>query len=81
MFAVGVGSKPNLTLQNLSLQIDEFAQTLGLGAADGDFGLLLVIHAQLVGTLEPGDDLADVIDIDEEGAVGAPELAGIEIVE
>src|SRR5215472_12726630 len=31
------------------LQPEEFAQALGLGTADGNFGLFLVVHAQLVG--------------------------------
>jgi len=50
-----------------------------LGAADGDFRVLAVRHAQLVGAFEPGDDFLDVIDVDQIGAVHAPEHAGIEI--
>jgi hypothetical protein len=46
------------------LEVEEFAEAAGLGAANGDFGLFLVIHAQLVGTLEPGDYFADVVDVD-----------------
>ena len=49
-------------------------------ATDGDFGLFGVVHAELVAGLEPGDDLADVLDVDEEGAVGAPEGLGVELV-
>ena len=45
-------------LQVRVLQSEEFAQAFGLSPADGNFGLFLVVHAQLVGTLEPGDDFA-----------------------
>src|ERR1700734_1122574 len=62
------------------LEVEELAEALGLGAANGDFGLLGVVHAELVAGLEPGYDLADVLDVDEEGAVGAPEGLGIELV-
>jgi len=47
------------------LESEKLAQALGLGAAYGDLGLLLVIHAELVGTLEPGDHFLDSIDIHE----------------
>ena len=50
-------------------------------AADGDFGLFGVVHAELVAGLEPGDDFADVLDVDDEGAVGAPEGLGVELVD
>ena len=52
-----------------------------MGAAYWDFGLLFVVHAELVGGLEPGDHLADVIDVDYESAMGAPEEGGVEQVE
>ena len=55
---------------------EQFAQALGLGAADGNFGLFLVVHPELVGTLEPGHDLADAVDVHQVGAVGAPENLG-----
>ena len=51
---------------------EKFAQALGLGAADGNLRLFLVVHPELVGTLEPGDDFADAVDIHEVGSVGAP---------
>jgi hypothetical protein len=54
-------------------EAEKFPQALGLCAADGNLGLLLVIHPKLVGTLEPGDDLADTVDIHQVGAVSAPE--------
>src|SRR5215813_8768550 len=63
------------------LQSEEFTQTLGLGAADGNFGLLLIVHTELIGALEPGDDFADAVDIDEVGAVGPPEQPVIEAVQ
>src|SRR5271154_5559031 len=62
------------------LEVEELAEALGLGAADRDLGLLGVVHAQLVGGLEPGHDLADVLNVDQKGAVGAPEGLGIELV-
>lgn len=52
---------------------EQLPQTFGLRAADGNLGLLLVVHTQLVRTLEPGHDLADAIDIDQVGAVRPPE--------
>jgi hypothetical protein len=54
-------------------EAEKFPQALGLCAADGNLGLLLVVHPKLVGTLEPGDDLADAVDIHQVGAVSAPE--------
>ena len=62
------------------LQPEKFSKTFGLGAADGDFALLLVVHAQLVGTLEPGDDFFDAIDIHQERTVRAPEKIRIKTV-
>jgi hypothetical protein len=51
----------------------EFAQTLGLGAADRYFSLFLVVQAQLIRALEPGNDFLDPVNIHQERAVGAPE--------
>ena len=51
-----------------------------MGAADGDLGLLAVVHAELVAGLEPGNDFADVMDVDDEGTVRAPELLGVELL-
>ena len=56
----------------LRLESEQFTQALGLGAADGNLGLFLIVHPQLVGTLEPGDDFADAIDVHEVGAMSAP---------
>ena len=47
-----------------------------MGAADGDFGLALVVHAELVTGFEPGDDFADVVEVDDESAMSAPEEGG-----
>ena len=52
-----------------------------MGAADGDFGLALVVHAELVTGFEPGDDFADVVEVDDESAMSAPEEGGVEEVE
>lgn len=51
-----------------------------MGAADGDLGLLFVVHAELVTGFEPGDDFADVVEVDDEAAMGAPEEGGVEEV-
>lgn len=51
---------------------EQFTQPLGLRPAHRNLGLLFVVHPQLVRTLEPGDDLADTVDIHEVRAVGAP---------
>ncbi len=51
-----------------------------MGAADGDFGFLGVVHAELVAGFEPRHDFADVLDVDDEGAVGAPEGFGVELL-
>lgn len=57
-------SQLHVRLFRRMLEVEKFAETAGLGAAHGDFGLFLVIHAQLVGAFEPGDDFADVVDVD-----------------
>jgi hypothetical protein len=54
------------------LQSEEFAQSLRLGAAHRNFGLLFVVHAQLIRALEPGNDFADTIDVYQVGAVCPP---------
>ena len=46
-------------------QSEEFAKALCLGAADGNLGLLLVVHPQLIRTLEPGYDFPDAINVHE----------------
>ena len=52
-----------------------------MGTADGDFRLFSVVHAELVAGFEPGDDFADMVDVDDEAAVGAPEEMGVEELE
>jgi hypothetical protein len=54
------------------LQSEEFPQALSLRTADGDLRLFLVVHPQLVRTLEPGNDFTNAVDIHQVGAVGAP---------
>src|SRR4029077_9016798 len=63
------------------LEAEEFAQSFSLGPAHRNFCLLLVVHSQLIGTLEPGDDFLDAVDVHQVGAVGAPEKIGIEAVQ
>ncbi len=52
---------------------EKLAQALSLSTADGDLGLFFVVHPQLVRTLEPGDDLADSVDVHQVGSMGSPE--------
>ena len=52
-----------------------------MGAADGNFCLLFVVHAELVSGFEPGNDFANLIDVDDETAVSAPEERGVELIE
>src|SRR5579863_3307577 len=68
----------NLLPADAGLEVEQLAKALGLGAADGDLGLLLVVHAQLVAGLEPGHDFADLVDIDDEAAMSAPEARWVE---
>jgi hypothetical protein len=58
-------------------QSEKLAEPFGLSAADRDLGLLLVVHAQLVGALEPGNHLADAVDVHDIGTVSAPEEFGV----
>jgi len=44
-------------------QSEQFAKPLSLSPTDRYLSLLLVVHAQLVRALEPGNDLADAVDI------------------
>ncbi len=62
------------------LEVEQFAKTFCLGAADGYLGVLGVVHAELVAGFEPGHDLADVLDVDDEGAVGSPEGLRVELI-
>lgn len=52
---------------------EQFPQPLCLRPADWNLALLLIIHAQLVRTLEPGYDLANPIYVHQIGTVGSPE--------
>ena len=61
---------------DFALEVEEFAEALGLLAGDGDFGGFFVVHFQHEAGFEPGDDFADVVDVDEIGAVGTPKRVG-----
>ena len=50
-----------------------------MDAADGDFGGLFVVHADLEARFEPGDYFADAVDVDQVRAVDAPEDLGVEV--
>ena len=59
---------------------EQLPQPFGLSPADRYLALLLIIHAQLIRTLEPRYDLADTVDIHQIGAVGPPEHPRVEAV-
>src|SRR5690242_8877760 len=63
------------------LELEELAEAAGLRAAHGNFGVLAVIHAELVAGFEPRHDLLDVVDVDYIGAVGAPEGLRVEQIQ
>jgi hypothetical protein len=56
-------SRPQAQRERTTLQPKQFPQAFGLRPAHRDFALLLVCHAQLIRTLEPGNNLADVVDV------------------
>src|SRR5580704_416353 len=62
-------------------EAEELAQPFSLRPADWNLALLLIIHAQLVRTLEPGHDFANAVDVHQVGAVRAPEQAGVQAAE
>ncbi len=51
----------------------QLAQPLGLSSTDRNLGLLPIVHPELIRTFEPGDDLADTVDVHEIRTVSAPE--------
>jgi hypothetical protein len=59
-------------------EFEEFAEAFSLLAGDGDFGGFFVVHFEHEAGFEPGDDFADVMDVDKIRAVGAPEGVGVE---
>ena len=54
-------------------ETEQLPQALGLRPADRNLALLLIVHTQLVGALEPGNDFADAVDVYQVGAVRPPE--------
>jgi hypothetical protein len=59
-------------------EAEKLAQALRLGAADWNLALLLIVHAQLIRTLEPGNDFANSVDVHQVGAVSPPEQSRIQ---
>src|SRR5579859_6710973 len=55
------------------LEPEKLPEALGLGAADGDLSLLLVVHAQLVRALKPRYNFADPVDVHQVGTMRPPE--------
>jgi hypothetical protein len=58
-------------------EAEQFPQPLGLCAADWYLGLLLIVHAELIRTLEPRHDFADAIDIDQVRTMRPPEKIAV----
>src|ERR1700721_2903605 len=63
------------------LQIEQLPQTARLCAAYRNLGLLLICHPQLIGALEPRHDFANLVNVDQERSVRAPEHRRIEQIE
>jgi len=74
----GTACRTNHSSASSNSETEELPQTLGLSAADWNLALLLIVHAQLVGTLEPGNHFANTVDIYQVGAVSPPEQARIQ---
>src|SRR6266581_190766 len=62
----------------LSSELEQFAHAFDLGAAYGNFGVLLVVHFQHEGGVEPRNDFLDVMNVHQERAVRPPEGIGIQ---
>ena len=63
------------------LQPEQLAQAFGLGAANRNFGLFLVVHAELVRALKPGNDFLDPIDIDQIRTMSTPKQILVKAVQ
>jgi hypothetical protein len=57
---------------------EQLSQPLGLSAADWNFALLLIVHAQLVRALEPRHHFPNSIDVHQVGAVSPPEQTRVQ---
>lgn len=64
--------------REVNSEAEKFTQALRLSAADWNLALLLIVHAQLVGTFEPGHNFANPIDVHQVGAMGTPEQARVQ---
>src|SRR5579871_2502650 len=61
------------------LQLKEFPQPSRLYAANRHFGVLLIVHPELIAGLEPRHDLFDPVDVHQVGPVHAPEHVAVQI--
>src|SRR6202451_4828857 len=59
----------------------EFPQALGLSAADRDLSLFLIVQAQLVRALEPGNDFFDPVNVYQVRSMGAPKQIGVKAIQ
>lgn len=70
--------QPEMPAKSGGSEAEEFSQALRLCPADWNLALLLIIHAQLVRTLEPGHDFANAVDVHQIGTVRPPEQTRIQ---
>src|ERR1035441_1478863 len=61
------------------LKLEQFPQPPRLYPADRNFGVLFVVHAELIARFEPGHDFFDAVDIDQVGTMHTPEHLAIQI--
>jgi hypothetical protein len=67
----------NSRTKNEDSESEQFPQTLRLSPADWNLCLLLVVHAQLERTLEPGHHFADAVDVHQVRPMRPPEKFGV----
>src|SRR4051794_652505 len=60
-------------------KFEKFPQPPRLHAAHGNFGVLLIVHSELVARLEPRHHFFNAVDVHQERAMHAPEHLAIQI--
>ena len=62
----------------INSESEKLPQALCLSAADWNLALLLIVHAQLIRTLEPRYDFPNSIDVHQVRPVSAPEQSRVQ---
>src|ERR1022692_3388312 len=62
-----------------ALQLEQFPQPPRLYPAYRDFGVLFIVHAELIARLEPGHHFLDAVDVHQIGAMHAPEHLAVQV--